>query len=143
MRDLRLGFLTHLFSVIFLLAINPSAQAQDAVPKLVYLVEDNDMLVASNILFNRFDKYQLGARERVLDYAVGNAVIVVVTNQHLLGYSVYLASWRSRGLIPDEVVNHISAEDYSALVQTSKRFLSFNGKNGVWTQTSRSKIFSN
>ena len=120
----------------------PVTYADDeSVPKLVYLIEDDDTLIASNIKFNRFDEVKLKAKEKVVNYAEGNAVIIVATNQRIIGYSVYTASWKTRGLIVDESVKSISAEDYSALVQTSKRFLSFNGKNGVWSEMALSKIF--
>jgi hypothetical protein len=115
--------------------------AENSIPKLVYLLTEDNKLVASNIKFNRFDDMKLEAKEEVIEYAVGNAVIVVVTNKRIIGYSVYTASWRARGIEADEEIKHIAAEDYSALVQTSKRFLSFNGKNGVWAETQRSKIF--
>ncbi|KPJ87196.1 MAG: hypothetical protein AMJ53_18515 [Gammaproteobacteria bacterium SG8_11] len=112
-----------------------------SVPKLVYLIEDDDKLIASNIKFNRFDEIKLEAKETVSAHAVGNAVIVIVTNKRIIAYSVYTASWRTRNIEADEEVESINAEDYSALVVTSKRFLSFNGKNGVWAETQRSKIF--
>jgi hypothetical protein len=112
-----------------------------SVPKLVYLIEEDDKLIASNIKFNRFDEIKLEAKETVSGHAVGNAVIVIVTNKRIIAYSVYTASWRTRGLEADEDVESINAEDYSALVVTSKRFLSFNGKNGVWAESQRSKIF--
>ena len=129
-------------SVTLLFFIATAAYADDvSVPKLVYLIEDEDKLIASNIKFNRFDEIKLEAKETVSAHAVGNAVIVIVTNKRIMAYSVYTASWRSRSVGADEDVESINAEDYSALVVTSKRFLSFNGKNGVWAETQRSKIF--
>ena len=124
-----------------LLGIATVAIGDNGVPKLVYLIMDDDKLIASNIKFNRFDDTKLMAKEKVLNYAVGNAVIIVVTNKRMVGYSVYTASWKSRDLQADEEVGSIEAEDYSALVQTSKRFLSFNSKNGAWAESQRSKIF--
>jgi hypothetical protein len=134
-------FFGYVIAVIVLISFAPVSMAEDGVPKLVYLLAEEDKLIASNIKFNRFDEMKLQAKEKVLEHAVGNAVIVVVTNKRIIGYSVYTASWRSRDIGADEEVNNIAAEDYSALVQTSKRFLSFNGKNGVWAETQRSKIF--
>jgi hypothetical protein len=130
-----------LLALSLLLSFANSVFAENGIPKLVYLMIDDDKLIASNIKFNRFDDLKLQAKEKVLEHAVGNAVIVVVTNKRIIGYSVYTATWRSRGIEADEDVSSIAAEDYSALVQTSKRFLSFNGKNGVWAETQRSKIF--
>jgi hypothetical protein len=130
-----------LLVLLLLISFTSPVIAEDGIPKLVYLMMDDGKLIASNIKFNRFDDVKLQAKEKVLENAVGNAVIVVVTNKRIIGYSVYTATWRSRDIEPDEDVRSIAAEDYSALVQTSKRFLSFNGKNGVWAETQRSKIF--
>lgn len=134
--------LRYLTNVLLLAVFVSVADAEDvSVPKLVYLIEDDDKLIASNIKFNRFDEIKLEAKETVSSHAVGNAVIVIVTNKRIIAYSVYTASWRTRSVGADEDVESINAEDYSALVVTSKRFLSFNGKNGVWAESQRSKIF--
>ena len=132
-----------LLVMLFLLlaSFTVSGFAENSIPKLVYLIADEDKLIASNIKFNRFDDMKLQAKENVIEHAVGNAVIVVVTNKRIIGYSVYTATWRSRDIAADEKIGNVVAEDYSALVQTSKRFLSFNGKNGVWAETQRSKVF--
>ena len=115
--------------------------AVNTIPKSVYLIFDEDRIIASNIEFNRFDKIQLTAKEEVLESAVGKAVIVVVTNKRILGYSVKTSRWVKRNTLANETVESILAEDYSALVNTSKRFLSFNGLVGVWSETPRKKVF--
>ncbi len=127
------------FSLSVLLAL-PS-MAENSVPKLVYLITDDDKLIASNIKMNRFDELRLKAREKPLDQAVANAVIVIITNRRIIGYSVYTAGWRSLDLKAEEEVRNVSAEDYSALIQTNKRFISFNGESGEWAETRRSKVF--
>lgn len=43
-------------------------------------------------------------------------------------------------LFANEDLRTIDAEDYSALVVTSKRYLYINSKNGVWAETPRSKL---
>ena len=129
-----------LASVMLWSVLLSSSHADDSVPKLVYLIEEDNKLIASNIKFNRFDELNLEAKETVSGHVVGNAVIVIVTNKRIIAYSVYTASWRIRVIKADEVKS-IDAQDYSALVVTSKRLLSFNGKNGVWVETPRSKIF--
>jgi len=118
-----------------------SAGVVNAIPKSVYLIFDEDRIIASNIESNRFDKIQLTAKEEVLESAVGKAVIVVVTNKRILGYSVKTSRWVKRNTMANETVKSILAEDYSALVNTSKRFLSFNGLIGVWSETPRKKVF--
>jgi len=106
------------------------------VPKQVYLVVDQDRLVASNVRFSRFDEFELDARERVRETAIGQAVIVVVTNQNIVAYGV-LSGWRSIDLRPKEEIESVSAQDYGGFVVTSKRFLNFNGQSGVWGEQSR------
>jgi hypothetical protein len=96
--------------------------AQDSVPKQVHLVNDGDRLVASNIRFSRFDEFKLGPRERVLESAVGEAVI---------------SGWRAIDRSANEKVVSIVAEDYAGLVVTSQRLLNFNGESGVWGEHDR------
>ena len=129
------------FIVIVLYLYAPMGAADNAVPKLVYLIFDEDKVIASNIEFNRFDELTLTAKEEVVSHEVGNAVAVVVTNKRIMGYSIYKIGWVTIETQANETLNSISAEDYSALVATSKRFLSFNGKVGSWAETARKKIF--
>lgn len=133
--------LVYLIASMLLMTIALDGLAESTLPKLVYLIEEDGELIASNIKFNRFDELKLQAKESVVQYAVANAVIVLVTNKRIVAYSVYAASWKILDREADEQVKTISAEDYAALVVTSKRYLSFNGKTGVWAETQRSKIF--
>lgn len=105
--------------------------ADDQVAKQVHLVEDNAQLIASNIRFSRFDPFKLDARERVLKQAEGKAVIIVITDQRILGYGV-LSGWRPIDLMAGEKATKVSAEDFAGLVITNKRYLNFNGQSGVW-----------
>ncbi|NNF95751.1 MAG: hypothetical protein HKM94_02340 [Halobacteria archaeon] len=125
-----------------LLLYSSTAAAVDPIPKLVYLVFDEDRIIASNIEFSRFDEIRLAAKEKVSDSAVGNAVIVVVTNNRIMGYSVKKLRWVTKPTLANEKLESISVEDYSALVRTSKRFLNFNGISGVWAEKSRRKVFN-
>lgn len=115
--------------------------ADNAVPKLVYLIFDEDKVIASNIEFNRFDEIILSAKEEVISHEVGNAVAVVVTNKSIMAYSIYKIGWVTKETQANEVLQSVTAEDYSALIVTSKRFLSFNGKTGSWAETKRKSIF--
>ena len=127
--------------LIVMLLCNATIATADTIPKIVYLIIDNDALIVSNIKFNRFDDIKLLAKETIKENQVGNAVAVVITNKRIIAYSVDTASWRTLDLQANEKVENVSAEDYSALVVTSKRILSFNGRNGVWAQTQRSEVF--
>lgn len=130
-----------LWLIPFLLFCSVSAVADNAIPKLVYLIFDEDKVMASNIEFNRFDELSLNAKEEVVNHEVGNAVAVVVTNTRIMAYSISKSGWVIKEIQANETLESISAEDYSALIVTSKRFLSFNGKTGLWAETKRKKIF--
>jgi hypothetical protein len=106
------------------------------VPKQVDLVVDGDRLVASNVPFSRFDTFTLDAQEHVQKTAVGQAVIVVVTNQRMIAYGV-LSGWRAIDRFPDEKIESVSAQDYGGLIVTSRRLLNFNGQSGVWGERDR------
>ena len=103
----------------------------DAVPKEVHLVVSGKRLIASNVRFSRFDELKLQAREHILQQAEGEAVIVVVTNQRLIGYGV-LSGWRPMRTQAGERVESLAVEDFAALVITNSRYLNFNGQNGIW-----------
>lgn len=130
-----------LWLIPLLLFCSVSAVADNAIPKLVYLIFDEDKVIASNIEFNRFDELSLNAKEEVVNHEVGNAVAVVVTNTRIMAYSISKSGWVIKEIQANETLESISAEDYSALIVTSKRFLSFNGKTGLWAETKRKKIF--
>ena len=114
-----------------------SAQAQEQPAKLVYIVRDGDTIVASNVLFSRSDTFRLKAQERVIREAIDNAVVVVQANKRLIAYSVYTAAWLTMALKAGETVEKLEAEDYSAFVLTDRRILNFNGRSGVWSESSR------
>jgi hypothetical protein len=127
-------------SLALVLALLPCAGAPQSVsqgvPKQVHLVVDGKRLMASNVRLNTFHELDLGAQERVRDQRVGEAVIVVVTNQRILGYGV-LSGWRGVDRVPNEQIESLSAEDYAGLIVTSERMLNFNGETGVWGERKR------
>lgn len=112
-------------------ALAGAPHAQETVPKQVHLVIDGNRLIASNVKFSRFDDLKLDARERVRDSAVGEAVILVATNQRIIGYGV-VSGWRPIDRLANEEIKSLSAEDYAGLVVTTQRLLNFNGESGVW-----------
>lgn len=131
------GFTLVLFSLAML---GPStACADDQVAKEVHLIEDATQLVASNVRFSRFDPFKLDARERVLKRAEGKAVIIVITDQRILGYGV-LSGWRPLDLLAGEKADKVSAEDFAGLVITNKRYLNFNGQSGVYGLQARGVV---
>lgn len=108
------------------------------VEKVLYLVVENNEIVASNTLTGRFERLKLSAKEKVQEYKVADAVAVVATNQRYVAYGVITGGWQSVKLRAQEKTESIQVEDYSANVVTSDRILSFNGRRGVWKETRRS-----
>jgi hypothetical protein len=128
-----------LAAALALTAVAPfgaDAQLDSGVPKQVHLVEDGNRLIASNVRFSRFDELKLDGRERVQKTAVGEAVIVVVTNQRLIAYGV-VSGWRPIDRLAGEQIDTVSAQDYGGLIVTSQRLLNFNGQSGVWGERDR------
>ena len=124
--------------VFFTVAPVESVSAADEPPaRLLYVHRDGDKFIASNVLFSRSDEFQLSAQESVKQQLTDNAILVVATNRRLIGYSVYTASWVTISLKAGEVLEELQAEDYSAFAVTSRRVLSFNGRAGQWSETSR------
>ena len=112
------------------------AHASDAVPKQVHLVVEGRRLIASNARFSRFDELKFNARERLVDKAVGEATIVVFTNQRIIAYGV-LSGWKTMRTEAGEKLEELQVEDFAALVITSNRLLNFNGESGVWGERAR------
>lgn len=108
-----------------------------AVPVQVKLIVEADRLVASNVRLSRLDVVDLDPEERVLKRAAAAAVIVVMTNQRLLGYGPAVG-WRELARLPDELPENLAAVDYAGFVTTSRRLLNFNARTGIWAAESRS-----
>ena len=108
-----------------------STSAEDAIPKQVHLIVDGNRLIASNVRFSRFDEVPIFAQERIVRRAEGEGVIVIVTSQRFLGYGV-LSGWQTLDRLSSEGIEKVEAQDYAALVVTSRRLLNFNGQSGVW-----------
>ena len=102
----------------------------------MHLVVDGTRLVASNVRQSRFDELRLDARERIRDSNVGEAVIIVATNQRFIGYGA-ISGWRIVTRDANEEIESIAAEDYAGLVVTNRRLLNFNGQTGVWAAHDR------
>ena len=107
------------------------------VEKQVFLVVDNDQIIASNTRLGRFDRLKLGPREQLLEYRVANAVAVVITNRRFVAYGALHGSWHSRRAHPDEQMESLEVADYSATLVTCDRILNYSGRTGVWSETRR------
>jgi hypothetical protein len=121
------------FWPLILLAWPGGLIASEAVPKQVHLIVQGNRLIASNVLFSRFDALKLNARERIIEQVEAEAVIIVVTNQRIIGYGLQ-SGWREMRTEAGEKLESLRAQDFSALIITDSRYLNFNGSTGLWGQ---------
>ncbi len=123
--------------LLLVLTLPGSLTAQEVAPaKQVYLLEEDGRLIVSNNRFSRFDELKLNARERIVEKLEAKSVVLVATNQRLIGYGV-LTGFRDLKTEAGERIVELKAEDYAGLVITNRRLLNFNGKSGVWGQRGR------
>jgi hypothetical protein len=113
------------------------AVAEETVEKSVFLVLEDDRIIASNVQTGQFFDFDFSAKEKVQQQIVANGVAIVVTNQRYAGIGVFSGGWQSIRRIAGESVISAEAQDYSALVVTSDRILAFNGKTGSWSDRKR------
>jgi len=110
--------------------------ASDAIPKQVSLVVHGKRLIASNVRFSRFDEFNLRAQEKILEQAEGKGVIVVITNQRIIGYGL-ISGWRDLKREAGENVESLLVEDFAVFITTDNRLLNFNGQTGLWGKRDR------
>jgi hypothetical protein len=114
-----------------------AAVADEAVEKSIYLVVEDDRIVASNVQTGQFFTLELNAKEELQRKIVANGVAIVVTNQRFAGIGLFPGGWRSIRRIAAETVTSAEAQDYSALIVTSDRLLAFNARTGTWSEQKR------
>lgn len=132
------GMRTQVLAGILIMACLLSVQVQaHDVEKELFLVVEKDEVIASNTKLGRFDRLELGPREKIVDYKVANAVAVVVTNRRFVAYGVLHGGWNSRRTHPEERLVSLEVADYSATVLTSDRILNYSGRSGAWSETKR------
>ena len=125
------------FLALTLALVAMSASANDnATPKEVSLIINGKRLVASNIRFSRFDTLDLNAQEEIREQAEAKGVILIVTNQRIIGYGVS-GGWRDLKTEAGEKLESYTVEDYAAFVITNNRYLNFNGETGQWGKQDR------
>ena len=123
--------------VSFLLLLPLFVYGEEEVPKSIFLVNEDDEVIASNIQTGQFFELDLQAKERILEQFVANGVALVVTNQRYVAIGIYPVGWSDLDRIAGEELVSAEVQDYAALVVTTDRILSFNGKIGSWSQTKR------
>ncbi len=107
------------------------------IEKMLFLVVDKDEVIASNTKLGRFDRLEMSAKEKILEYKTANAVAVVVTNQRFAAYGVFTGSWNSRRVQAGEKLEALEVADFSATLVTTDRILNFYGRTGTWSETKR------
>ena len=117
------------------LALQPSARTGTV--KLVYLVVESDRFVAADTSVGGFAELRRQAQEELQEEIVANLVIVLATNQRFAAYSALTGNWHIEKTRAGERLLRLEAEDYSALVVTSERLLTFNGERGIWAERRR------
>jgi hypothetical protein len=121
---------------LLLLGVGATA-ADEVVEKSMFLVVEDDRIIASNVQTGQFFDFDFSAKEKMQQQIVANGVAIVVTNQRYAGIGVFSGGWQSIRRIAGESVISAEAQDYSALVVTSDRVLAFNGKTGSWSDRKR------
>jgi len=127
-----------LLSCCCLALLAAAAPASDAPParQLFWHIE-GDRVIVSNVRFSRTDELRLRGRETIEETASSGAMLVLVTNQRFIGYSVYTASWQPVSRRPGEQLETLEAEDWAGYVLTSRRVLNFNGRTAAWSEGNR------
>ena len=129
-------FLWRLAAAVLLLGMG-ATMAEEVVEKAMFLVVEDDRIIASNVQTGQFFDFDFSAKEEVQQQIVANGVAIVVTNQRYAGIGVFSSGWQSIRRIAGEELISAEVQDYSALLVTSDRLLSFNGRVGSWSQTKR------
>ena len=123
-------------AVMLIFPVAP-ATAEENVAKAIYLFREDDKIVASNAQTGQFFDLRFNAKEKVLDQFIANGAAIVVTNQRYAGIGSFSGGWQSIRRIAGEELVSAEVQDYSALLATTDRLLSFSGRNGSWSQTKR------
>lgn len=111
--------------------------ADQDVPKSIFLVVEDDRVTASNVETGQFFTIDMHAKEKVIKTVVANGVAIVITNQRFAGVGAFPSGWQSMRRMAGEKIVSSEAVDYSALLVTSIRLLSFNGRTGAWAESRR------
>ena len=123
--------------ILLLMIMSCGVQAEEDVPKSIFLVTEGDRVVAANADTGQFFELEMHAKEKVEHSHVANGVIVLVTNQRFAAIGAFPGGWRSIRRQADEAFVSAEAAGYSALLVTSDRLLSFSGRNGSWSSRDR------
>ena len=123
--------------VSVVLSVVTAAAVADNVGKTLFLVKEDKQVTAVNAETGQFFELDIHAKEVIEKHIVANGVAIVVTNQRFAGVGVWPTGWSSHRRMAGEQLVSAEAEDTSAVIVTSDRVLSFNGKSGAWAEKRR------
>ena len=109
----------------------------ETIEKMLFLVIEQDEVIASNTQLGRFDRLEMSAKEILLEHKSSNAVAVVITNQRFAAYGVFQWEWNSRRVQAGERVEALEVAEFSATLVTNQRLLNYYGRTGTWSETKR------
>jgi DNA-binding beta-propeller fold protein YncE len=119
------------------LIVVSGAVVGDDVEKTIFLVQEDNRVTAVNAETGQFFDLDISAKEVIKKHVVAKGVAVVVTNQRFAGVGVMPSGWSSTRRVAGEKLVSVEAEGTSAVIVTSGRVLSFNGKTGAWAEKRR------
>ncbi|MGB5474401.1 MAG: hypothetical protein WBQ78_13120 [Gammaproteobacteria bacterium] len=121
---------------VLLLASAATAGGEE-VGKAIFLVKEDRRVTAVNAETGQFFDLDMSAKEVVEQRVVAKGVAIVITNQRFAGVGVWPTGWSSNRRVAGEKVVSTEAEDTSAVIVTTSRVLSFNGRTGSWAERRR------
>jgi hypothetical protein len=113
------------------------ATVAESVGKTLFLVKEDRQVTAVNAETGQFFELDISAKEVIQQDIAANGVAIVVTNQRFAGVGAWPTGWSSLRRMAGERLVSAEAEDTSAVIVTSDRVLSFNGKTGTWAEKRR------
>jgi len=123
-------------AAVILVSFQVAAFASE-VEKTVFLVVEDDGVVASNTLLGRFERLDMMAKEKIERHQADAGVAVVITNQRYAAYGAPVGGWRTVRVTAGEHFESMELADFSATIVTNDRILNFYGRTGTWSQTRR------
>ncbi|MDH3872113.1 MAG: hypothetical protein OEU44_07860 [Gammaproteobacteria bacterium] len=115
----------------------PGMAYGDDVEKIIFLVTESDRVIAANAETGQFFDFVISAKEKIEQRFVDRGVAILVTNQRFAGVGAFPRGWSTTRRKAGETFISAEAADYSAVVVTSDRVLTFNGRTGAWSFTDR------
>ena len=120
-----------------LLVLTAGVGADEYVEKTIFLVNEKDRVVAANTQTGQFFDYVLSAKEKIQKRHVANGVAILITNQNFAGVGPFPSGWGTLRRKAGEKIVSVEVQGHSALVVTSDRILTFNGRAGDWSEKRR------